>query len=237
LLTLSDGSETPFASLAWSPDGTVIAAGDSLGRLHFWRLPESQPLATVRRASSDLTSRQSRVTADAHNKLGIALARQGKYEAAIDAYEESIRIQPESASALNNLAWLLAVCPELQLRDAKRAVELANKAVKLAPRNASFWNTLGTTQFRAALWQDAISALKRSEEIDPRSFAFGHNSFFLAMSHCQLGQNDEARDWYDQAVKWIEENRASLEKDGRAHELRRFRVEADEFLGISSPPR
>ena len=50
--------------------------------------------------------------------------------------------------------------------------------------------------------------------------------FFMAMSHRQLGNRDEARKWYDQGVEWMEKNSPNNE------ELRGFRAEATELLGI-----
>jgi hypothetical protein len=53
--------------------------------------------------------------------------------------------------------------------------------------------------------------------------------FFLAMAHWQLGQKEEARNWFDKAVEWMDMNHSKNE------ELRRFRTEAAELLGISEP--
>jgi hypothetical protein len=69
-----------------------------------------------------------------------------------------------------------------------------------------------------------VAALEKSLE-----FGKGGNScdwFFLAMSHWQLGKKDEARKWYDQAVPWMDKNQPKNE------ELRRFRREAAELLGL-----
>lgn len=58
----------------------------------------------------------------------------GQYDHAIRAYEEAIRLKPEpddiSTSkarrwAQNNLAWLLATCPDDTIRNGDRAVALA----------------------------------------------------------------------------------------------------------------
>jgi hypothetical protein len=46
------------------------------------------------------------------------------------------------------------------------------------------------------------------------------------MAHWQLDQEEEARKWYDEAVAWMDKNRPQNE------ELRRFRAEAAELLGI-----
>jgi hypothetical protein len=52
------------------------------------------------------------------------------------------------------------------------------------------------------------------------------------MAHRKLGNHDQARQAHEQAVRWLETNRAALAKDkGQAEELRRFRAEAEEVLG------
>lgn len=54
--------------------------------------------------------------------------------------------------------------------------------------------------------------------------------FFLAMAHWQLGEKDKAREWFAKSVQW-------MEKGAKDEELRRFRVEAAELLGIKEGPR
>ena len=44
------------------------------------------------------------------------------------------------------------------------------------------------------------------------------------MSYWQLGQKDEARKWYDQAVTWMKDNKPD-------EDLLRVRPEADKLLG------
>ena len=81
--------------------------------------------------------------------------------------------------------------------------------------------------YRAGDWKAAIEALEKveaSSTMDGDSFDW----FFLAMAHWQLGEKDEARKWYDQAVQWMEKNQPQDE------ELRRFRAEAEELLGIKA---
>jgi hypothetical protein len=46
------------------------------------------------------------------------------------------------------------------------------------------------------------------------------------MAHRQLGNRGEARDWYHKAVQWMDKNAPKNE------ELRRFRAEAAEVLGV-----
>ena len=50
---------------------------------------------------------------------------------------------PNTLASMQNLIELLANCPDVKLRDPKRAVELAMKAVELAPRSGWSWHVLG----------------------------------------------------------------------------------------------
>ena len=46
--------------------------------------------------------------------------RTGKLEEAIACYQKAIELKPEGAKGSNELAWLLATCPELKIRNASR---------------------------------------------------------------------------------------------------------------------
>ena len=127
---------------------------------------------------------------------------------------------PKSAVLHNNLAWILATCAETELRDPARAVVLAKKAVELEPKQGGWWNTLGAAEYRAGDWKAALEALKKSMEL--RNGGDSFDWFFVAMANRQLGNQNEARKWYDKAVKRMFLN----------EELWRFRVEAASLLGI-----
>jgi tetratricopeptide (TPR) repeat protein len=136
-----------------------------------------------------------------------------------------------TASDHNNLAWFLATHPDPKLRDPIRAVALAKKAVAMAPKTGTFWNTLGAVQYRGGDWKGAVAALNKSMELDHGGSAF--DFFFLAMACERLGQKEQALQWYRQAVEWVEKNGPALAKNPQyAEELRRFRVEAADLLGI-----
>ena len=57
----------------------------------------------------------------------------------------------------------------------------------------------------------------------------GPNGFFLAMAHWQLGDKSKAREWFDKAAAWMEKG-----KQDDAN-LKRFRAEAAELLGVGKP--
>src|SRR5262249_28727343 len=128
----------------------------------------------------------------------------------------------------NNLAWLLATRPEPELRNPARAVELAKKATQAMPREAKYFRTLGVAHYRAGEWRDAVAALRRATELGKVGDSF--DFLFLALAHGQLGDKDEARKWYNQAVGWMEKHQPENE------ELRRLRAEAAKGLGIEKKP-
>src|SRR5207244_12681537 len=66
-----------------------------------------------------------------HNDLGVLLVQNRDVRAGIEQWETSLQIDPDDGNALNNIAWVLATYPADTIRDGKRAVELAEKAVVL----------------------------------------------------------------------------------------------------------
>jgi tetratricopeptide (TPR) repeat protein len=69
---------------------------------------------------------------DAHFNRAIANVTTKEYPNAVADYSQAIRLSPDHASAYCGLAWVLATCPKDELRDGKRAVELATKACELS---------------------------------------------------------------------------------------------------------
>ncbi len=135
-------------------------------------------------------------------------------------------LDPEHPTANNNLAWALSSAPDDPWFDAKQAVELARKAVKANPLGWESWNTLGVAAYRVGDWKTAAESLQRSIQIYG---GVGIDCFFLAMTRWQQGQGKEARQWFDQAIAWIERTKSE------DPELRRFHVEAAALLGLPGP--
>jgi tetratricopeptide (TPR) repeat protein len=145
----------------------------------------------------------------------------------IPASSMSAPVLRGSAEGLNNLAWLLATCPEVELRDPRAAVTYARRAIDLIPTDGNSWNSLGVAYYRAHDWDEALSALYRSMELREEGDSF--DWFFLAMIHARLGHPERARQWYDKATQWFGQNRP-----GDA-ELYRFQIETAESLGLPKP--
>jgi eukaryotic-like serine/threonine-protein kinase len=159
-----------------------------------------------------------------------AHAARKEWEKAIADYTKALELKPDVPVLCNNLAWLLATCPDPKFLDVARAVELARKAVELDPKHGNWWNTLGVAHYRVGEWKNAIDALKKSDEL-LKGEMFSFNAFFLAMAHWQRDEKGEARQLYDRGVQWMEKHQPNNE------ELRRFRAEAAESLKIEDQPK
>ncbi len=70
----------------------------------------------------------------AHNNLARLLAGRGDLDAAISHWRAVLGLDPDRASALNNLAYALATHPDPERRDPQRAVTLAERACEITER-------------------------------------------------------------------------------------------------------
>src|SRR5262249_8540407 len=120
-----------------------------------------------------------------------------QWEQARSDYQSLLKRMPNTPVVLNELAWLLAACPDEKVRDPDRAVELAGKAVQLEPNEATNWDTLGVAQYRAGAWKAASKALDQSLKLAKDGDAVGR--FVLAMAQRKLGNPVEANKAYEQA--------------------------------------
>jgi tetratricopeptide (TPR) repeat protein len=173
---------------------------------------------------------------DLRRFLADMLHKQRQWEEARRLHEEVLGRQrkvlgddhPDTVASMNGMAWLLATCDDVRQRDPARAVELATQATTLAPQQADICNTLGVARYRAGDCKGAREALQRSMEL--RQGGSSADWFFRAMAQWQLGEKEQARKRFHQAVLWMDKNQP------QDAELRRFRAEAVALLGIQDAP-
>ena len=140
----------------------------------------SQAVAILERLVSespdDPTHRQN--LADTRARL----ADQQRFRIAqrIEQIRLALETDPDDASNCNELAWVLATCPEADLRDPAAAVELAQKAVELDWDEGMYRNTLGVALYRLGRWNDAVVALEASMALARGGDSF--DWFFLSLA-------------------------------------------------------
>jgi tetratricopeptide (TPR) repeat protein len=164
------------------------------------------------------------------DKLGNHRQAAEHYRQVVQLYRQALQLNPKSIAANNSLAWFLATCPELSLRDAREAVRLAKQAIAIAaePEAGYLWNTLGVAQYRIGDCRAAVESLKKAMAL--HSGGDGYDWYFLAMAHWRLGNREEARGWLAKGVQWLDKNQTQNE------ELHRFQAEAQALLSDAAVP-
>lgn len=166
-------------------------------------------------------------------ELSELLRRSGRLDQSVAVYEEALSLHEAasgpshliSARSMNNLAWIIARSADAGIRNHQRAAIIAEKAVELAPQNRAYLNTLGVAHYRVGDWKAAIAALEKSMAVSGGGDA--NDWLVLAMAQWQLGEQVRARQYYQQAIDWIDQHQSKEEQLGR------FRAEAAELLGIA----
>jgi tetratricopeptide (TPR) repeat protein len=104
---------------------------------------------------------------------GTAFINRKLYARAIADFRHAIDLDPRYAPAWNNFAWIMATCPNEQLRDGKRAVTYATRACELSSwKTAGYLTTLAaahaeTGNFAEAMrWEKQANALGLSNKYE-----------------------------------------------------------------------
>jgi len=95
--------------------------------------------------------------------LGHTLWKQGRAGEAEKAYAEAVGTDPESATALNGLGYVLAC----EGKDAARALTCCRKAVDSDPENPAYLDSLGWAYYRLGFEAEAREYLSRALERAP----------------------------------------------------------------------
>jgi tetratricopeptide (TPR) repeat protein len=102
----------------------------------------------------------------AHNNLGNVLLDKGQVREAMEQYELALKLDPSSPILYNNLAKLLATSTDSSLRNGKRAVELAQRAVRLTGgTNPMFMATLGAAYAESGQYRVAADMAQAALEL------------------------------------------------------------------------
>ena len=136
--------------------------------------------------------------------------------------DDGLGLGPAESAIRNDLAWLLASRRGGSGRSYRRAVELAGRAVEIAPDGRSAWNTLGVASYRAGDDRGAVRALEKSLLL--RDGGDPYDWLFLALARHRLGDRDRARALFERSVAWIADRKSS------DPDLVRFKAEAAEVF-------
>lgn len=155
--------------------GLVILNGCSLPRIIVLNDPldarqhNDLGVAYEQRGDHDLAEREYRRAAELARDWAVPLvnmgnlhARQADWPAAIASYQLALQVEPASAEALNNLAWVL-----VQAGRPVEALPPARQAVALAAADPNYWDTLAVVYLALQRPTEARDAVMRGLALDP----------------------------------------------------------------------
>ncbi|MBE7506476.1 MAG: tetratricopeptide repeat protein [Planctomycetia bacterium] len=131
---------------------------------------------------------------------GMLSQRAGKLDAALAKYEEALKLDPNNALALNNLAALL--CEEMNR--CAEGLPYAVRARKIRPNDPNVLDTLGWALVLNDRLGEALGVFLRSLEVN--------REHVITLYH--LGLLHERRNEYDEAQRRLEQAKKAAESQG-----------------------
>jgi Flp pilus assembly protein TadD len=151
----------------------------------------SQRYADSGKYDQALAKLREALTVNPNNIVALALSaglseRKGEITKAKEAYEKALALNPRSALAANNLAYLYSE----HGGDKKRALQLAQAAKEMAPEEPHIADTLGWILYKRGVYQRAFSLFKESAAKLPENPEI---QYHLGMAYLKTGDKEAAR--------------------------------------------
>ena len=105
---------------------------------------------------------------DAYSNRGITYVQLGRYELSLADFNRAVELNPENPQPYNNLARLLATCPDSQYRDSPLAIAAAQRACELSEwNNFKTLTTLAAAYAQAGQFAEAVKWQTKAVELAP----------------------------------------------------------------------
>ena len=176
-------ARNPAAWMAYNNLGALKLAGASQG------FPEAVTLLQT-------ALRLNPANAEAHNNLGVAYQRMGRYEDAAREHQEALRLFPTYAEAYNNMG---IVAEHLgQIEEAQRFYATALSLQSSSRSTAEAHHNMGSVLQKLGRDEEAVTEIREALRINPR-YADAHDNLGSAL--LRLGRTDEAIAQYTEAIR------------------------------------
>jgi len=96
---------------------------------------------------------------------GTLMVKKRDYQSALQILEKLMEEYPDDFMIKNNVAWVLATASDREVRDARRAIVLAQDALLKQPNNYHVWSTLSEANFLIGEYDRAWRAAQEAERI------------------------------------------------------------------------
>lgn len=132
-------------------------------------------------------------SAQTHNNMGAALAKEGKIEEAIYHFSEALRINPEYTKAQKNLVYTLENQGSI-----KEKLSHLPQGLQEGSENAQVHNGIGVALAKEGRIEEAIREFSEALRIDPE-FAGAHNNLGIALA--RKGNIQDAIEHFQRALR------------------------------------
>jgi len=126
--------------------------------------------------------------------LGNLEESKGDHRAATANYRKAVDLNPNNASALNNLAYSMSEYEN----NPEGALKLAQQAKQMAPDQPVYADTLGWILYRKGVYDSAVHELESAVAHDQGS---GTYQYHLAMAYFKAGKKERAKATLETALK------------------------------------
>jgi Tol biopolymer transport system component len=192
-LLILKGHTSAVYGVSFSPDGRRLASASWDLTVRVWEAMEVP----------DTVWRQRELVSRVHSSFEKLLLRDEvlavlRQDTTLDEADRNFALNTaqshrEDPQSLNMAAWNVVKERDARKDDYARALRQAEAAVRLAPEQGYYFNTLGVSQYRAGRYADALATLTKSEKLNAaEEGAHPSDVAFLAMTQHQLGKKDLA---------------------------------------------
>jgi tetratricopeptide (TPR) repeat protein len=110
-------------------------------------------------------------SAPLYNTLGYAAYTQKRYRGAVDFYEQSLELDPDNATAMNCLGYILAD----RGLDTAKALRLCRRATEIRPQNPAYLDSLGWAYYKSRETTEARHWLRKALDLAPQEKEIGEH--------------------------------------------------------------
>ena len=159
--SLSSYHRLPPINSHYMPEITALIENEDYGKV----IPQLELASSIDPAD---TAKNKQLLTKVRSVAAQSLIKAGRFKDAIIQYDRAYRASPDSIDVQNNLAWILATCPDKDLRDAPRAVTLAEQAARSTNyADASTLDTLAAAYAESGAFEKAVMTERKAIELTP----------------------------------------------------------------------
>ncbi len=134
------------------------------------------------------------LNSDDYCNYALAYSHSGQHLNALNFYEKSLNLNPESFYSLNNRGYTLNI-----LERYDQAINDFNKAIDLNPHFAYAYNNRGLSKIKLGQVEDGLADIEKSMEIDIKnSYAYKN----LGIYHKDKGEYAKAMKYFEEAKNY-----------------------------------